>query len=167
MNNTNSITQEKLKEVLDYNPDTGIFTCKLSRRKIKAGDIAGYASKSGYVRLTIDNKKYLAHRLAWLYVYGVIPKYIDHINRIASDNRICNLREATHSENMCNRKIHSNNKSSIKNVGFCKKTEKWRVKINVNNKKIHIGYFDDLEFADLAATEARNKYHGEFANRGK
>ena len=167
MNNTNSITQEKLKEIFDYNPDTGIFTWKSSRSKIKAGDIAGHINKIGYVRLSINNKKYLAHRLAWLYVYGNIPKYIDHINKITTDNRICNIRKATHSENMCNRKIHFNNKSGIRNVVFCKKNKKWRVKIAINKKTIHIGYFDDLEFADLAAKEARDKYHGTFANHNK
>jgi hypothetical protein len=165
MSKTNCITQEKLKEILDYNPDTGIFTWKVPRRKIKVGDNAGYINEAGYVRLTISHKKYLAHRIAWLYVYGSIPKYIDHINGITTDNRICNLREATHSENMCNRKVHSNNKSGIRNVVFCKKNKKWRVRLRFNNNIINIGYFDDLEFAELVAIEAREKYHGNFARQ--
>ena len=165
MSKTNCITQEKLKEILDYNPDTGIFTWKLPRRKIKVGVNAGHINKSGYVRLTINHKKYLAHRLAWLYVHNNIPKYIDHINGVTADNRICNLREATHSENMCNRKVHSNNKSGIRNVVFCKTSKKWRVRLRVNNNIINIGYFDDLELAELVAIEAREKYHGNFARQ--
>jgi hypothetical protein len=160
------ITQSELKELLNYNQDTGIFTWKIPTRKIKVGDNAGYINEAGYVRLTISHKKYFAHRLAWLYVYGNFSKdTIDHINGNKSDNRISNLREATFVENKQNSKKSTKNTSGSKNVVWNKNCKKWQVQISLNRKLKYIGVFDNLEFASFVADEVRDIYHKEFARK--
>jgi hypothetical protein len=162
------ITQQKLKELLNYNQDTGIFTwISKSKNKISIGYTAGTKNFYGYIIITLKGKRYRAHRLAWLYVNGKFPKNcIDHINNNPSDNRICNLREATYKENSCNQKLKKNNKSGVKGVTWHKVYKKWQARISVNSKRILLGFFDDLEFAELVINEARQKYHGEYANNG-
>jgi hypothetical protein len=94
------LTQARLKELLDYNPDTGIFTRKVSRPGFRVGDVAGSLTERGYIKIGIDGKNYSAHRLAWLYVHGKSPdNCIDHINGVRDDNRISNLRDVTSQEN--------------------------------------------------------------------
>lgn len=161
------VTQEFLKSVLNYDKDTGIFTWAVNKSKrCNIGDVAGHKD-NGYIRIEINNKAYRAHRLAWLYVYGEMPKlHIDHINSNRSDNRVSNLREATYQENSKNYSTPKTNTSGVKNVSWYKKLNKWVVSLGVNGKKKTIGYFDDIEFAELVAIEARNKYHMEFANHG-
>ena len=162
------MTQSELKELLDYNSDTGIFTWKVNIAKnVKVGHIAGNVKDTGYIRIKINKKMYLAHHLAFLYVFNSIPSnMIDHINGNRADNRLCNLREVTNAENQYNSKINSKNNSGYKNVSWNKARNKWIVQLKINGKQKFIGYFDDLEFADLVAQEARNKYHKEFANHG-
>lgn len=169
-NNTDDIrhetlTQEYLKSILDYDLDTGIFTWKINKAKrTKIGDIAGWLD-NGYREIEINDKKYKAHRLAWLYVYGEMPKkLIDHIDNNRSNNKISNLREATYQTNNENYRTPKTNKSGIKNVSWYKSLNKWVVGISIKKTKKTIGYFDDLELAELVAVEARNKYRGEFAN---
>lgn len=161
------LTQEYLKSILDYNLDTGIFTWKVNKsQRTKAGDVAGW-SYNGYRQIEINNKPYKAHRLAWLYVNGEMPKdLIDHIDNDRSNNKISNLREATYQTNSENYKTPKTNKSGVKNVSWYKSLNKWVVSISTKKIKKTIGYFDDLEFAELVAIEARNKYRGEFANHG-
>lgn len=161
------VTQEYLKSVLNYDPDTGIFTWKVNKSKrSKIGTVAGYIY-NGYVIIEINNKSYKAHRLAWLYQYGEFPENcIDHINCNRSDNRICNIRKATKLQNSQNYKTPVTNKSGVKNVSWYKSLNKWVVSLSINGKKKTIGYFEDLEFAELVAVEARNKYRMEFANHG-
>jgi hypothetical protein len=162
------ITQQELKELLHYNPETGIFTrkTKVNRNKV-IGSIAGTVDVHGYVAIAIDGKKYKAHRLAWLYMYGKFPNHcIDHINNITTDNRIVNLRDATLSQNQYNKKLNINNTSGIKGVSWHTQRKKWRVRIYVNQKEKNFGLYDDLDLARLVAQEARNKYHKEYANHG-
>ena len=171
-NNTDNIknetlTQEYLKSILDYDLDTGIFTWKVNKsQRTKIGDVAGWLY-NGYREIEINYKKYKLHRLAWLYVNGEMPKnLIDHIDGNRSNNKISNLREATYQENSENYKTPITNKSGIKNVSWYKSLNKWVVVISIKNIKKTIGYFDNLEFAELVAIEARNKYRLEFANHG-
>ena len=161
------ITQSELKEKLNYDQETGIFTWKVkSSNRIKIGNVAGSIGNFGYVIITIDKKHYVAHRLAWLYVNNILPtKDIDHINGNRADNRIENLREATRSENSCNSKLRSNNVSGIKGISWHNAAKKWEASINVNGIKKYLGIFDSKDLAELVITEARNKYHGEFARQ--
>ncbi len=161
------LTQEYLKSILDYNLDTGIFTWKVNKaQRTKIGDVAGWLS-NGYTKIEINNNSYNAHRLAWLYVYGKLPEnLVDHIDGNRSNNKISNLRESTYQTNSQNYKTPKTNKSGVKNVSWYKSMNKWVVSISVKKIKKTIGYFDNLEFAELVAIEARNKYRGEFANHG-
>ena len=162
-----TFTQEYLKSILDYDLDTGIFTWKVNKsRRSNIGNVAGWLY-NGYREIGIDSKKYKAHRLAWLYVNGEMPKnLIDHIDGNRSNNKISNLREATYQENSENYKTPQTNKSGVKNVSWYKNLNKWVVSISVKQTGKTIGYFDDLELAELVAIEARNKYRLEFANHG-
>jgi hypothetical protein len=171
-NNTDNIkneilSQEYLKSILDYDLETGIFTWKVNKsQRTKIGDVAGWLY-NGYREIEINDKKYKSHRLAWLYVNGEMPKnLIDHIDGNRSNNKISNLREATYQENNENYKTPKTNKSGVKNVSWYKNLGKWVVSISIRKTKKTIGYFDDLEFAELVAIEARNKYRLEFANHG-
>lgn len=152
----------RLKELLTYNPETGIFTWNLYKRCVKKGDIAGSLSGK-YIKIGLDSKSYNAHRLAWLYVYGELPKYIDHINGNPADNRICNLRAATANENSKNSKKPSSNTSGIKGVNFDKHHNQWRAELYSSGKRVFLKYFKALDDAAEAIKEARKIYHGEFA----
>ena len=152
------ITQSELKELLDYDPNTGLFVWKFSPR-FSAGSIAGNKIPRGYIHICINYKQYQAHRLAWLYVFGDWPKNgIDHINRIPSDNRIANLRDVTQSENMKNQKMHFNNKSGVCGVYWHKSRGKWQAQINVSGKCIALGRYKYLEDAVLVRKAAEKKY---------
>jgi hypothetical protein len=159
------ITQEYLKDILIYDKETGIFTWKVNHTcKSKIGKLAGSIKQNKYVEVQINKKRYYAHRLAWLYEYGQFPKQqLDHINNNPNDNRIENLREASYSQNGMNKSLQKNNKSGVKGVGWCETAKKWRARITINKIEYHLGLFSDLELAELVVTEARNKYHGEFA----
>jgi hypothetical protein len=162
------ITQQELHDVLEYNKDTGNFVWKVTvnYNSIK-GSIAGTSDNLGYIAIKIKGKRYLAHRLVWIYVYGTLPNSVlDHVNGIPYDNRLDNLRLATASENCRNCKTRIDNTTGIKNVGWSKAYEKYVVRVKINNKSKHIGYFENIEDANKAAIEAREKYHGEFANHG-
>jgi len=152
----NSINSTRLREILNYDSETGIFTWKKSFHAPKIGTVAGTTIKRGYITIGIDKKIYRAHRLAWVYIYDVWPNLgIDHINGIKTDNRICNLREATTSENMQNQY-----KSSGKGLlGTTFDQGKWNSKIVVNGKYIHLGRFLTAEEAHQIYLEAKRKLH--------
>jgi hypothetical protein len=156
------ITKEYLHELFEYKD--GELYWKLSpTNNVKTGKSAGSFCKRGYKFVGINKKVYRIHRLIFLMHYGYLPKIIDHKDNNKFNNRIENLREASTFENQQNRTVQKNNKSGIKNVAWHKHSSKWRVSIQVNKKRNFIGSFKDLELADLVATEARNKYHKEFA----
>lgn len=157
------MTQELLKSILNYDKHTGIFTWKIqSNANNKIGDIAGTKKKTGYMSITYKGKLYAAHRLAFLYEHGYLPKMIDHINRNKVDNRIENLREATHSQNQYNSK-KGMGKSKERNVYWRKYKKKWAVIFHFNNKPKQFGSFDTIEEASKLANELRLKFHGNFA----
>ena len=153
------LTQERLKELLKYDQDTGIFTWRVQAGGRKPGDIAGGINNRGYCRICIDAQKYSAHRLAWLYIHGYFPEhYIDHINRKTADNRLCNLREVTPSCNNKNCKVFSNNKSGITGVYWLGRIKKWSTYIIVDKVYHHLGVYADL----TAAVKARHKAEVKF-----
>lgn len=160
------ISQEELKRILHYNPKTGIFTWLITPASgsVKKGDIAGCILSSGYIHIKINSRTYSAHRLAFLYITGSFPeKETDHINRTPSDNRWCNLREATPRQNQYNKGIGSNNTSGYKGVSLYGTGGKWRVRMKINGKYRHLGTFDDKQEASKAYEEATKIHHGEFA----
>lgn len=147
-----TLTQERLKELLSYNQETGVFRWKTQRGKNKTqGKEAGTRDRCGYVCIKIQGKLYKAHKLAWLYVYGVFPsKELDHISGLRFDNRICNLREASRSENMQNTTVHIGNTSGYLGVCWVNRAMKWQAQIMLNGKKKFLGYWDTPEMADKA-----------------
>ena len=156
----NELTAEYLRSILHYEPETGIFTWKVrTANSVKVGDVAGCPDGRGYLRIKVCSRKYQAHRLAWLYVYGEWPKLdIDHINRNGSDNRISNLREVTHKQNQQNRSKPSNNTSGHPGVCWHKRDSKWVAQIRHNKKHTHLGYFATIEEA-IAARKAAEKLY--------
>ncbi len=147
------IIQTRLKELVDYNPNTGEF-----RWKTEVGNIAGYIRSNGYVRIELDRKSYLAHRLVWLYVHGKWPIGIDHINHDKTDNRIENLREVTRAENQKNLPVFKNNTSGVPGVSWSKSSKKWQANIKTEGKVIYLGLFQDKNEAIKAREEAKIKY---------
>ncbi len=156
-----TLTQERLREVLHYDPETGIFTWRVNRAQMVAGSVAGGPNGKGYWYIKIDRYSYPAHRLAWLYVHGVWPPFdTDHHDTKPSNNRIDNLREATRGQNRQNmRKAHKNNKAGLLGVMWHKQSQRWRAKITVDGKGIHLGNFLTPELASAAYAEAKRKYH--------
>lgn len=150
------MTQDELKQILNYNPITGIFTWIKTNKEASSGKCAW-----GYKRLKIAGKTLKQHRLAWLYMTGHFPEeYIDHINGIKTDNRFCNLREATNTQNQHNRiKPSSNSSHNLIGITWNKEVSKWCARISVDRKRIHLGYFDDKEIAHQVYLNAKRKYH--------
>jgi hypothetical protein len=162
----NALTQQRLKELLDYDLETGVFTWKVGRKGTAKGDVAGCLHKdTGYLRIGIDYVDYMSHRLAWLYVYGAFPdETIDHIDRVRSNNSIANLRAATYSQNQANTSAYVTNKCGIKGIRFRKDIRRWQARICMNRKQTNLGTFDTAEEARAAYKAAAEIYYGEFAN---
>lgn len=159
-----TLTVERLRSLLDYNPETGSMVWKISSNsRMHVGAEAGTIAKTGYRIVCIDYKQYLAHRLAWFYVYGSWPKEIDHIDRDRSNNKLANLRLATRSQNNMNTKRRSDNKSGVTGVTWHKGSQKWRATIHKGGKQVQVGMFATIEEAAKAYQEAANEMHGEFA----
>ncbi len=159
------LAKERVNALFDLDLKTGHFTRKVSRGgTARAGTIAGSLSSSGHIQIRIDGKPYLAHRLIFFMVTGRWPEgEIDHINGDPSDNRWSNLREATHAENGRNLRKMSHNTSGVPGVSWYARLGKWQAQIQVNRKKIHLGYFTDFEDAVAARRAAEIKYFGEFS----
>ena len=150
------ITQELLQEIFDYKDGQLIWikkSCPKARPPI--GEIAGHVGTLGYRTIRIFNKRFMAHRLVYLYHHGYIVDtlQIDHINRLKDDNRIENLRLVTAAENSWNRE----DGAGWSYESACKK--KYRARIRVHGKKIELGYFDTPSEASLAYMNARKHYH--------
>lgn len=159
INDINSgLTLDVLKDRLIYEPDTGLFYRKKWSRN---GSPTGWV-QHGYIMVSIGFSTFFAHRLAWFYTYGIWPKEcLDHINRNKLDNRISNLREATHAENMRNVNIRKHSKSGIKGVRFIK--GKWQARIVLDRVQQHLGVFNTAEEASAAYVAASRKMFKEFA----
>lgn len=157
----NKLTQKRLKELLHYDPETGIFTWRKYRSyNAPTGSVAGTHNSNGYIVICIDRSREFAHRLVWLYMHGYIPECtIDHINRDRLDNRLENLREATRQCNARNIGLQQNNTSGIKGVTWDKSRIKWVAFIKVSGKHIPLGRYADKSDAAMRRWEAE-KEHG-------
>jgi len=161
------LTQKRLKELLHYSPETGVFTWLVNRKgTASAGVIAGYLNKKGYIRISVDGERYLAHRLAWLYMTGEWPIQTDHDKGNRADNRFSTLCSVNSETNNKNRKIPSNNTSNVIGVYWHKKLEKWYAAIGVSNRLKSLGYFIDKFEAICCRKSAENKY-GYHENHGR
>lgn len=158
----NDAPPKTIWEFLAYSPDTGHFTwVKASGRRVKGGDRAGKKTPHGYISIKFCGRSYFAHRLAWLFVHGDWPSTsIDHINRVKDDNRIENLRVATHQQNCANRLM-----PGPKLTGVSRKNSRYRAEIKVNDKHYHLGMFDTPEAAHSAYLSAARSIHGDFLPR--
>jgi hypothetical protein len=151
------LTQERLRELATYNPETGVFISAKNRRgsKNKVGDVLGSITKGGYIELQLDGKRYFAHRLAVLAMLGSMPeKVVDHINREKLDNRWINLRCVSQVENG-----HNQDRKPANNSTGCVGVHRWggkfRAKINIGKKQIHLGTFDNLHKAAEVYAQAK------------
>ena len=162
----NNLTQEKLKQLIHYDPNTGVITANMPRHNVKSGDVLGYVANTGYIYISLSGKKFLAHRLAWLYMNGYFPEQIDHINHIRTDNRWVNLREVDDATNKLNTGLSKNSKTKFNGVSFMKTLNKYRAYIMVDRKHIHLGVYKTLEEAIQARQEANMRY-GFHSNHGK
>ena len=160
------LTQKRLRELFSYNSETGKFTRikALCGPVAKIGMIAGTLGKRGYIDIGIDGKRYKAHRLAWLYVYGEFPSnkfQIDHIDGNKTNNTIEDLRVVTASQNLQNIKnAKSHNATSkVLGVSWFKRDKTWQVEISVNKKKLYLGRYSDLEEAKYVYLSAKKLYH--------
>lgn len=162
------LTAERLRDLLEYDPATGIFRWRIAGRRVNPheGKEAGAVSRGrvNSIVIRIDCRMYHASRLAWLYVYGEWPRgFVDHKNRDRLDNRIDNLRDATRAQNGWNSTRSRHNTSGHKGVGFVKPTGKWRAIITCNGKAHFLGGFLTKEEAVHAYHAAAELLHGEFA----
>jgi len=155
------INKQFLIDTFQY--QDGNLYWKKSKQGVAKDLKAGSMDSKGYIRVFLNNHPILAHRIIFMMHYGYMPNVIDHIDGNPANNKIENLREATKAQNNQNSKLRITNTSGSKGVCWDAKVDKWKVRIGNNNKRITVGYFEDLELADLVAQEARDKYHGKFA----
>ena len=161
--NERLLTAERLRRLLSYDPETGVFTWLGSGTGRRASDIAG-TIVNGYFHIWIGDRSYKAHRLAWLYQTGEWPEgYLDHANMDKADNRWCNLRLATDSKNQAN--THTRFTGRFKGVDWNKKMKRYRALITVNGKQHFLGYFDadKPHLAYAAYCIAARKAWGDYA----
>ncbi len=161
-----ALTYQRLRELLSYEPETGLFTWLVDRKcgaggvkfAARAGDRAGFIDPKGYIKISIDSSDYFAHRLAFLFMTGEWPaEQIDHRNRVKADCRWVNLREATHGQNKQNEKVYKNNTSGVKGVTWLADRRCWRAGIAKNSVKHHLGYYKSLSEAAAARKSAENR----------
>jgi len=163
------LTQDRLKELLEYNPGTGIFIRKKTvSSNGRLGMVAGYGHPSGYIFIKFDKKAYPAHRLAFLFMTGHFPcNEVDHKNNNKKDNSWSNLRECSRSQNQAHNPKQRNNTSGFKGVSWEKSANKWRTQITFNGKRIHLGLFIDKLEAAKTYNRKSIELFGEFAHLNK
>ena len=144
MAKTESLTQERLKEVLSYDAESGVFTWAINRTRASKGRVAGGIDGHGYWIICIDGVRHSSHRLVWLYLYGFYPDEVDHQNHVRSDNRIVNLRATDRSGNGRNISKPVDNKSGVVGVSWTKRLGKRYDKWEVRACGKFLGYFDDF-----------------------
>lgn len=156
------LTQARLKHLLDYDPATGIFVRRVSLRgHSRAGDVVGKKLPTGYLLVMIDGRQQYLHRLAFLYMTGSFPaNHVDHINGVRGDNRWCNLRNVTRSENQHNfGRPNRNGSTGYLGVSFHKSRGMFRATITINGVSRHIGHYPTAALAHEAYITAKDKFH--------
>ena len=157
------LTQKRAKEAFNYHPD-GYLVWKIKgNNRVHVGKIAGNVDNRGYIIVTLDKRIYRAHRIIFLYHHGYMPKEVDHIDTIRSNNKIENLRPATSSQNSQNNSKRSDNTSGYKGVSWNKKRKSWKVQIQKNYVNMIVGHFEDLIMAAEAYDKKAKELFGEFA----
>lgn len=153
------LTQARLKELLVYKPQTGVFEWLVG--KGAGTEAGGKDKKNGYMRIKVDGVLYRTHRLAWLYMTGAFPiDHVDHRDGDRTNNRWANLRPAVIAENNQNSWIpRSNSVSGVRGVSWYPLYSKWRAVIGIQGKTINIGYFDSIEEAAAAYTAKKIDIH--------
>jgi hypothetical protein len=158
------------KEHISYNPETGEFRWIKKppmmnwKNRCNPGDLVGYIHSKGYRVATLKGKHIQLHRLAWIFIHGEIAtETIDHINGVRHDNRICNLRLATRTQNAQNASARKKHGNRIKNVSWDSESGKWRVRVVKDGKRYHGGRFEDPNEAEKVAKQLMKELHGEFA----
>lgn len=165
------LTQNRLKECLEYHPSTGDFIwlwrdgISESVNQRDTGSKAGSSTSNGYIQICIDGINHLAHRLAFLYERGTIPDLVDHKDGNKANNRWDNLRAATNQQNGFNAGVSKANKSGRKGVCWDKRNQKWLVSIMVSGKSLFLGRFSVLDDAVKARQEAEEKYFGSYQRK--
>lgn len=161
----NRLTHKELLRLVSYDPNTGSFSANVARGSLSAGRVISVdPEKNGYVRLRVNGKGYLAHRLAWFYTHAVWPPVqIDHINCDKQDNRICNLRLATSSQNHGNRMKPKGYSAPLKGAHWNRFRNYWQSYIRVNGKSFFLGRFETAIEAHNAYAAAAKKHFGKFA----
>lgn len=160
---SSGLTVERLRGLMDYDPDTGVFTWRVrpSRSNIAVGDVAGYLD-NGRNTIKVDGRRYQASRLAWLYMTGEWPiSLVDHKDLNKRNDAWENLRPANWSQNGCNRPVSKNNSSGYK--GAFPLRGRFLAQIRIRGKQIYLGMFDTAELAHQAYIAAAQRLHGEFA----
>lgn len=152
-----------IADYLEYSPETGDFLWLMDRRGgVKKGDLAGCVCTNGYRYIVVNRSHLLAHRLAWFFVYGSDPgSFLDHINGIPTDNRICNLRKASHSQNRWNQRRRKDSLTGYK--GVTKVKNGWMARIRIYGKQRYLGVFPTPQEAHKAYCAAAEKLFGQFA----
>jgi hypothetical protein len=156
-----NLTAERLRELLSYDPETGLFTWKVRRNGfVKAGSTAGTVGTGGYVYIRLDNRPFMAHRLAWFFSFGEWPaQHIDHINGVPSDNRLSNIRPCSRHENMQNTAKYKNNTTGLSGAYLDKKRGCFTSVITHQGKQTFLGTFASAELAHAAYIEAKARLH--------
>jgi hypothetical protein len=164
--NDESLTKEYLHEIFDYKDGNLYWKIKPSNR-VNIGDKVGCLDRStGYGRVRLKRALYGTHRLIFIMHHGYSPAIVDHIDCNPQNNRIENLREANQKTNQQNQKIHPTNTSGYKNVTWVADKKKWAVRMMIDGKTKHKGYFNDPKDAAEFATKVREELFGSFANHG-
>jgi hypothetical protein len=162
--NMNSVlTVERVRDLFDYDPDTGILTRRhFLNAKRKP---VGCKSEHGYLRLILDNRSWAVHRVIWLWTYGYFPEgQIDHIDGNPANNRIVNLRDVSQSENQKNRRVPKNSPLGV--MGVRRHGRMFGARILIEGKSKHLGSFDNLEEA-IAVRKAFEQDYGYHENHGR
>ena len=163
------LTHSELLKLIHYNPQTGIVVRIKKPTKGwrgKVGAPMGSPHSSGYLEARINGRSYLLHRLAWFYVHGKWPDNIDHINHDRTDNRLCNLRNVTRTENQRNQSKKTNNSSGVTGVYWRKDRQKWVAKIKVNYREVNLLSTDDF-FEAVCARRSAERSYGFHENHGR